>query len=142
MKWNTSGGELSRIMLALKAVLADKRRYGNVDFWWNWCRNQRGLTAQKVLWKDGGTGEAPSGYLYYASGADCVYGWQPLCNRKESGKKPGYIYVYTEIVREKAWKSWRAFWAVQRLLRLCWKARGRWKEPGGSDEKRATRRQI
>lgn len=64
-----SGGELSRIMLALKAILADRDQietliFDEID------TGISGRTAQKVSEKMAGHREASSGTLHYTSAAD------------------------------------------------------------------------
>ena len=68
-----SGGELSRIMLASKAVMADKDEietliFDEIDV------GISGRTAQKVSEKNGTDRKRTPGDLYYASGADRSYG--------------------------------------------------------------------
>ena len=68
-----SGGELSRIMLAIKAVMADKDEietliFDEIDV------GISGRTAQKVSEKNGTDRKRTPGDLYYASGADRSYG--------------------------------------------------------------------
>ena len=68
-----SGGELSRIMLAIKAVMADKDEietliFDEIDV------GISGRTAQKVSEKIGTDRKRTPGDLYYASGADRSYG--------------------------------------------------------------------
>ena len=70
-----SGGELSRIMLALKAILADRDQietliFDEID------TGISGRTAQKVSEKDGSDRTASSGTLHYTSAADRSYGRQ------------------------------------------------------------------
>ena len=64
-----SGGELSRIMLAIKTILADRDEtetliFDEID------TGISGRTAQKVSEKNGTDRAAPSGHLHHPSAAD------------------------------------------------------------------------
>ena len=68
-----SGGELSRIMLAIKAILADRDQietliFDEID------TGISGRTAQKVSEKNGSYRKMSPGIVYYASSADCCNG--------------------------------------------------------------------
>ena len=68
-----SGGELSRIMLAIKALLADRDDtetliFDEID------TGISGRTAQKVSEENGCHRKKPAGNLHHSSGTDCGYG--------------------------------------------------------------------
>ena len=79
------GGELSRVMLAIKAVMADKEEtptliFDEID------TGISGITAAKVAKQMEIIGSVPSGDLYYPFASDRSSGRQPLSDRKICGK--------------------------------------------------------
>ncbi len=81
-----SGGELSRIMLAIKAVMADKDAvetliFDEID------TGISGRTAQKVSGENGSHRAKSPGTVYHTSGTDRGDGRPALYHRKETGKQ-------------------------------------------------------
>ena len=72
-----SGGELSRIMLAIKAILADKDQIDTLIFD-EIDTGISGRTAQKVSEKNGSDRTAQAGALYHTSSTDRSNGRYPF----------------------------------------------------------------
>ena len=72
-----SGGELSRIMLAIKAILADKDQIDTLIFD-EIDTGISGRTAQKVSEKNGSDRTAQAGALYHTSSTDRCNGRYPF----------------------------------------------------------------